>query len=91
MICQNDAGSYNINMMNYLVSPPIQLPESGDIRADFMIMGNFTDPNTFPEVDYWGWEMSVNNGITWHYMSNPYDDPNGNNYVYMFAPPAWAS
>ncbi|HOG26401.1 MAG TPA: T9SS type A sorting domain-containing protein [Candidatus Cloacimonas sp.] len=91
MICQNDAGSYNINMMNYLVSPPIQLPESGDIRADFMIMGNFTDPNTFPEVDYWGWEMSVNNGITWHYMSNPYDDPNGNNYVYSDAPPAWAS
>lgn len=91
MICQNTSGGYNVNMMNYLVSPPIQLPASGDLRADFMIMGSFTDPNTFPEVDYFGWEISVNNGVTWYAMSNPYNDPNGNNYVYSDAPPAWAS
>ncbi|MEN6445618.1 MAG: T9SS type A sorting domain-containing protein [Candidatus Cloacimonas sp.] len=91
MINQNASGSYNINMMNYLVSPPITLPTSGDIRADFMVMGSFTDPNTFPDVDYWGWEFSVNNGVSWHYMSNPNDDPNGNNYVYSDAPTVWTS
>jgi hypothetical protein len=91
MKCQNAQGSYNINMMNYLVSPPIELPADGDIRADFMIMGSFTDPNTFPEVDYFGWEISPNNGITWYAMSNPYGSATGTNYVYSDAPPAWAS
>ncbi len=88
---QNDQGSYNINMMNYLMSPPIQLPSSGDIRVDFMIKGSFTDPNTFPEVDYFGWEISPNDGITWYAMSNPYGTAGGNNYVYSDAPPEWAS
>ena len=88
---QNANGSYNVNMMNYLVTPPIVLPSSGDIRCDFMIKGNFTDPNTFPEVDYFGWEISVNNGITWYAMSNPYGDPAGSNYVYSDAPAEWAS
>jgi hypothetical protein len=90
-VCQNAQGSYNPNMMNYLVSPAIDLPASGDIRADFMIKGNFTDPNTFPAVDYFGWEISVNNGITWFAMSNPYNSPTGSSYVYSDAPPSWAS
>ncbi len=91
MRCQNAQGSYNINMMNYLVSPPIQLPNSGDIRADFMIQGGFTDPNTFPEVDYFGWEISPNNGVTWYAMSNPYGSSTGTNYVYSDAPDTWIS
>ncbi|MDZ4183120.1 MAG: choice-of-anchor J domain-containing protein, partial [Candidatus Cloacimonadaceae bacterium] len=91
MKCQNAQGSYNPNMMNYLVSPPIQLPSSGDIRVDFMIMGGFTDPNTFPEVDYFGWEISPNNGITWYAMSNPYGSATGMNYVYSDAPSVWSS
>ncbi|MDP2173890.1 MAG: immune inhibitor A, partial [Candidatus Cloacimonadaceae bacterium] len=61
MKCQNAQGTYNMNMLNYLVSPPIQLPASGDIRVDFMIKGGFLDPNTFPNVDYFGWEISPNN------------------------------
>ncbi|MFO7659768.1 MAG: FlgD immunoglobulin-like domain containing protein, partial [Candidatus Cloacimonadaceae bacterium] len=89
--CQNAQLTYVPNMMNYLVSPPIQLPSSGDIRADFMYRGSFTDPNTFPEVDYMGWEITVNNGITWFAMSNPYGDPNGLNYVYSDAPADWSS
>jgi hypothetical protein len=88
---QNASGSYNVNMMNYLVSPPIVLPTSGDIRADFMIKGLFTDPDTFPEVDFYGWEISINNGVTWFAMSNPYGDPNGSNYVYSDAPDVWSS
>ncbi len=91
MKCQNTSGTYNVNMMNYLVSPPITLPATGDIRADFMIMGGFTDPNTFPEVDYFGWEISPNNGVTWFAMSNPSGDPNGSNYVYSDAPTVWSS
>jgi len=56
-----------------------------------MIMGGFTDPNTFPEVDYFGWEITTNGGTTWQAMSNPYADPNGMNYVYSDAPDVWAS
>ena len=88
---QNASGTYNVNMMNYLVSPSIVLPTSGDIRADFMIKGGFIDPNTFPEVDYFGWELSINNGITWFAMSNPYGLATGSNYVYSDAPAEWAS
>ncbi len=91
MKCQNASGTYNINMMNYLVSPPITLPADGDIRADFMIMGGFTDPNTFPEVDYFGWEISPNNGVTWYAMSNPDGSATGTNYVYSDAPDVWSS
>ncbi len=92
-ICSNASNSYNTNMMNYLVTPPIVLPSSGDIRADFMIKGSFTDPNTFPDVDYFGWEISVNNGVTWYAMSNPYGQPSppANNYVYSDAPDIWSS
>ncbi|MDD4310099.1 MAG: T9SS type A sorting domain-containing protein, partial [Candidatus Cloacimonetes bacterium] len=88
---QNAAGSYNVNMLNYLETPSITLPASGDIRTDFMVKGLFTDPNTFPEVDYFGWEISPNNGVTWYAMSNPSGSATGNNYVYSDAPPDWAS
>ncbi len=91
MLCQNEQGTYNPNMLNYLVSPPIELPTEGGVRADFMIKGAFTDPDEFPEVDYWGWEISVNNGLTWYAMSNPYGNPAGSNYVYSDAPDTWFS
>ncbi|MDD2228026.1 MAG: FlgD immunoglobulin-like domain containing protein [Candidatus Cloacimonetes bacterium] len=87
---QNAAGSYNINMLNYLVSPSITLPASGDIRADFMIQGSFADPDIFPAVDYFGWEISPDNGLSWRAMSNPYADPAGNNYVFSDAPDTWS-
>jgi hypothetical protein len=91
MACQNATGGYNANMLNYLVSPSLELPSEGAIRADFMIKGSFTDPNTFPEVDYFGWEISIDGGTVWYAMSNPYDDPAGTNYVYSDAPAEWAS
>lgn len=91
MNCQNEQGTYNINMLNYLVSPTITLPLSGEIRVDFQIKGNFSDPDQFPDVDNWGFEVSPDNGITWNYMSNPYADPNGDNYVYSDAPETWSS
>lgn len=91
MKCQNAQGTYNVNMLNYLVSPPIQLPTSGEIRADFMIRGSFSDNDAFPNVDFFGWEITPDNGISWFYMSNPYGDPTGSNYVYSDAPSTWAS
>ena len=91
MQCQNAQGSYNPNMMNYLVSPPIQLPNDSGIRVDFMIKGYFDDLDAFPQCDYFGWEISPNNGLSWYAMSNPYNDPTGTNYVYSDAPDVWAS
>jgi hypothetical protein len=91
MICQNDQGTYNTGMIDYLESPTITLPATGEIKADFMIKGGFLDPDTFPEVDFFGWEVSPDNGTTWHYMSNPGADPNGDNYVYSDAPDIWSS
>ncbi|HOH60574.1 MAG TPA: immune inhibitor A, partial [Candidatus Cloacimonadota bacterium] len=93
---QNASNTYNPNMLNYLVSPSITLPSSGDIWADFMIMGNFEDPDyteTAPlaVLDYWGWEISPDNGTTWYAMSNPYNDPSGSNYVYVNVPDVWSS
>lgn len=93
---QNASNTYNPNMLNYLVSPSITLPSSGDIWADFMIMGAFEDPDyteTAPlsVLDYWGWEISPDNGTTWYAMSNPYNDPSGSNYVYVDAPDVWSS
>lgn len=90
MVNQNTNGSYNTNMLNYLISPPITLPDAGGIRADFMLMGSFTDNGTFPNVDYFGWEISPNDGLNWYPMSNPYNDPNGFNYVYNDAPATWS-
>jgi len=44
-----------------------------------------------PEVDYFGWEISPNNGQTWYAMSNPYGSATGTNYVYSDAPDVWSS
>lgn len=88
---QNAQGTYNQNMLNYLVSPVITLPSSGEIRADFMIMGDFSDSGTFPDTAYFGWEISPDAGYSWMYMSNPYGDPDASNYVYSDAPSVWAS
>lgn len=88
---QNDLGSYNVNMKNYLVSPPITLPSSGPIWADFMIMGLFDDLDEWPDEDRWGWEITPNDGVSWYPMSNPYGSATGSNYVYTDAPDIWSS
>ncbi len=91
MICQNEEGTYNTNMIDYWISDTITLPQSDEIIADFMLKGSFNDPDDFPEVDYFGWEISPDNGLHWYAMSNPYGDPNGTNYVYSDAPDTWSS
>lgn len=89
MVCQNANGTYEANMFNYVESPSIQLPSSGDIRADFMAYADFNDLNAFPNVDYFGFEISPDNGVTWFRMSNPYGDPAGSNYVYTGNAATW--
>lgn len=91
LVCQNDQNTYNTNMLNYIETGLITLPSSSEVRADFMIRGSFTDPNAFPEVDYFGWQISIDGGSTWRAMSNPYADPNGSNYVYSDAPEEFVS
>ncbi|MBW6516502.1 MAG: immune inhibitor A [Candidatus Cloacimonetes bacterium] len=91
-VCQNDQGSYDGLMMNYLVSEPITLPSSGDIRVDFMVRGAVDgDTNLFPNCDYWGWEISPDAGFSWYAMSNPYNIPGDPNYVYIDVPDMWTS
>ena len=90
-IFQNDQGTYSPNMFDYFESPTIHFPAGGEIKADFQIKGDFTDDDQFPNVDFFGWEVSPDNGVTWYYMSNPDGDPNGMNYVYSDAPAVWAS
>ena len=90
-VCQNEEGTYNINLENCLVSPSILLPEDSDeILVDFMIRGSFEDEDNFPEVDFFTWQISVEGSI-WYYMSNPYGDPYLPNYVYTDLPEAWSS
>jgi len=91
MICQNEEGTYNVHMLNYLESPLIHLPENCDeLHADFMLRGHFEDEDNFPEVDFFGWGISIDNGENWFYMSNPYGEDLPN-YVYTDIPLEWSS
>lgn len=92
MSSKNSQNTYVNNMLNYLVSPSITLPAGAtQIIADFQMRGTYTDPGVFPDVDYFGWEISPDNGLSWRYMSNPSADTTGNNYVYSGASATWGS
>lgn len=91
LVCQNATNTYNTNMDDYVETGLITLPNSTEIRADFMIRGAFTDPDAFPACEYFGWQISIDNGATWRAMSNPYADSSGQNYVFSDAPAEFAS
>lgn len=95
MINQNEDGSYNPSMNNYLVTPAITLPLAGIIKADFMIKGAFDDPDNGGANsalwDYWTWQISVQTGTTWsgwRDMTHPYTSTGGN-VAYTDAPDTW--
>ena len=88
--CQTEQGSYVENMFNYLYSDWVELPEYGEIRADFMVTGSFNPGGTDATRNYWGWEIRVEDG-PWRAMSNPYGTPGMPNYIYVDLPPSWAS
>ncbi|HDR04271.1 MAG TPA: T9SS type A sorting domain-containing protein [Candidatus Marinimicrobia bacterium] len=91
LACQTEDFSYLPNMDNYIYGPPVQLPNGRRVTADFFIRGYFDDFDTFPDVDYWGCEVSPDGGDTWYPVSNPYGDPDGNNFVYIDVPEDWSS
>ena len=96
LVCQNESGSYNTGMINYVTSPEIQLPDGGQASVDFLLKGSFLDGDDFNTgtVDIWGMQISSDGG-PWYYVSNPYGlvvDENGDslfNYIYVDAPTNW--
>jgi hypothetical protein len=92
LACQNEDMTLIPNMYNYIYSPVISLPAGNSVLFDFFIRGSFSgDPDAFPNVDYWGCELTPDGGATWYAISNPYGDPNGSNYVYTDVPGDWSS
>jgi hypothetical protein len=87
----NDAVNYvyNDDMNNELVSPYVDLRDLdfGTVYVDFMITGLLgSNPDNFPDCDFWHWEVTGDSGATWCFASNPTCDPNGFNYVHPDAP-----
>ena len=92
LICQNENGSYNTDMENYVYSPVIDIPAGDQVSVDFLLRGSFLDGDEFPNVDFWGMQITRDQGQTWNYVSNPYGDTTGTfpNYVYSDAPELWS-
>ena len=53
LVCQNESGSYNTDMENYIYSPVIEIPAGDQVGVDFLVRGSLLDGDGFPEVDYW--------------------------------------
>ena len=92
LVCQNESGSYNTDMENYIYSPTIDIPAGDEVSIDFLLRGSFLDADEFPNVDFWGMQITRDQGQTWNYVSNPYGDTTGTfpNYVYSDAPEFWS-
>ena len=92
LVCQNESGSYNPDMENYIYSPVINIPAGDQVGIDFLVRGSLLDGDVFPEVDYWGMQVSPDDGASWFYVSNPYGDTSSTafNYVYSDAPEFWS-
>ena len=92
LVCQNESGSYNTDMENYIYSPVIDIPAGDQVDVDFLVRGSLLDGDVFPEVDYWGMQLTPDGGQSWYYVSNPYGDTSATamNYVYSDAPEFWS-
>ena len=92
LVCQNESGSYNTDMENYIYSPVIEIPAGDQVGVDFLVRGSLLDGDVFPEVDYWGMQVTPDGGQSWYYVSNPYGDTSATamNYVYSDAPEFWS-
>jgi len=71
LACQNDNGTYNPDMEDYLYSPTIDIPAGTEVSVDFLVKGSLLDSDEFPNVDYWGMQISPDGGDSWYYVSNP--------------------
>lgn len=94
VLCNNEGTNlYNPDMNTALESPIMDISEltNGLLIADVSIHGEvICNTGEFPDCDYWGIEVSVDEGATWCAISNPTCDPSGTNYVYTDMPPEWA-
>ena len=52
LICQNENGTYNPDMEDYVYSPNIDIPAGTEVSVDFLVRGSMLDPDDFPNVDY---------------------------------------
>ena len=43
LVCQNESGSYNTDMENYIYSPTIDIPTGDQVSVDFLLRGSFLD------------------------------------------------
>jgi len=82
MRLSNVFGEYDPNLNNALISPRISLegysPDSIEIQADFYIRGslNVSDPDTFPNLDYWTVQVSPDDGANWYSYGDPWGQGN---------------
>ncbi|GAB4335520.1 MAG: hypothetical protein Kow0037_15520 [Calditrichia bacterium] len=84
-------GTYHENMIDSYISPYFWLPDTlNEMYLDFYMSGTFTDPDQWPNVDYFGAYVQVKGEDVWRYVSNITMDPNGSNYVYSSAPDFFA-
>ena len=92
LVCQNESGSYNTDMENYIYSSVIEIPAGDQVGVDFLVRGSLLDGDVFPDVDYWGMQVTPDGGQSWYYVSNPYGDTSATamNYVYSDAPEFWS-
>lgn len=88
LACQDDEGTYLPEMSNYVYSPVITLPAGNMVEFDLFVRGNFVDAE---DDEHWGCQFQLNGDGNWLYISNPYADPDGFNYVYIDAPADWSS
>ena len=62
LVCQNESGSYNTDMENYIYSPAIDIPAGDEVSIDFLLRGSFLDADEFPNVDFWGMQITRDQG-----------------------------
>ncbi|HEX7343812.1 MAG TPA: T9SS type A sorting domain-containing protein, partial [bacterium] len=78
MRLSNVAGEYDPNLQNALISPRISLegysPDSTEILCDFYIRGslNVSDPEVWPNLDYWTVQVSPDLGTNWYSYGDPW-------------------
>ena len=66
LVCQNDNGTYNPDMEDFVYSPTIDIPAGDQVSVDFLVKGSLLDPDDFPNVDYWGMQISPDGGDSWY-------------------------
>ncbi len=93
MGCFNeDSGTYNPFMDDFVITPEVDLPRNADIWWDTHIKVELDDPTNFPDCDYLKVQVRYkeqNEWQEWNSISNPTGSPGGDNYVFTGEAPDW--